>query len=234
MRTCYITFFAPIQPVSTYNLIELVTFAQRKPGLYTHLGLTVASPGGQMTYAFAAYGHIRQSHFEIHTHALGSVISAGVLLYCLGKKRSATPLTNFQFHPVSLPVSNTVFEIPTLKEQLKRLETDQKNMIRILAETTGKSEKEIENDVQNRIVLNAEAAKEYGLVTDIFDVPFVPTGAESHHIGEFMSPIHTLNPLATPAHHFNGFPPVMEFPPQNQQQFASSCFDYPPVGTVKN
>jgi hypothetical protein len=70
-----------------------------------------------------------------------------------------------------------------LEEHLKSVKIDQLNIARVIADNTGKSAHQVEQDMNNRTTLSPGEAKDYGLVHEIRSDLF-PIDAELHTIGE--------------------------------------------------
>lgn len=60
--------------------------------------LNLCSGGGETTAGTGLYSFIKMMPFPIHTHVLGWCASAGVTIFLAGKRRSATPTTQFMLH----------------------------------------------------------------------------------------------------------------------------------------
>lgn len=54
-----------------------------------------------------------------------------------------------------------------LEEYLKSLQIDQRNIAKVIADTTGKTVESVDADMNNRTTLNPLEAQKYGLVHDI-------------------------------------------------------------------
>jgi hypothetical protein len=70
-----------------------------------------------------------------------------------------------------------------IQEHLKSLQIDQKNIVRVIADNTGKGADIIAKDMHDRKTLNPDEAKDYGLVNEIKSQLF-PIDAEFISIGE--------------------------------------------------
>jgi len=63
------------------------------------------------------------------------------------------------------------------------LRSDQENIARVIADTTGKTLEQIVSDTHDRITLNPEQAKDYGLVHEIKS-DLIPQNTDLIIIGE--------------------------------------------------
>jgi ATP-dependent protease ClpP protease subunit len=96
------------------------------------------------------------------------VDSIGIVLYCGGSKRLSVPQARFLLHGVSSKFEQRVsLEEKQLEERLKGLRIDMENIAKVIAENTGKSVKDVTDAMLERITLNPEEAKTWGLVHEI-------------------------------------------------------------------
>ena len=211
----YITFWAPITQHTVNKLWQTVeNYIQLRPGWVKKLTLIISSPGGQMTAALSACRYLKQTGLNIDTHGFGSVTSAGLLLYCLGNARYAAPGTLFTMHPITFPPANISYDVPLLTELAASCKEQEEQSAGIIAVTTGKHKEAILVAMRQRSVFNTDAAKDYGIVTEITDKPFVPEGCISFCVGELDSSIPAFNPFYSP------LPPAY-------QTFGSQNIDFP-------
>lgn len=175
-KTTYIKFLAPVLPESINALIQTVDF-KLKEGT-KHFVLLISSPGGDVFHGLSAYNYLKGIPARVTTHNFGSVDSIGVVLYCAGEKRLSVPHARFLLHGVQMNIHQPMsFEEKQLEEKLKSLQIDIRNISRVIADTVGKKVEEVVNDMQDRITLDPDEAKEYGLVQEISSDLF-PEGAD--------------------------------------------------------
>jgi ATP-dependent protease ClpP protease subunit len=153
-----IKFFAPVVDISINALMN--TIDQRMKQGITNFTLLISSPGGSVFHGLSAYNYLKGLPATITTHNFGSVDSIGIVLYCGGSKRLSVPQARFLLHGVSL-------EEKQLEERLKGLRIDMENIAKVIAENTGKSVKDVTDAMLERITLNPEEAKTWGLVHEI-------------------------------------------------------------------
>jgi ATP-dependent protease ClpP protease subunit len=195
MREFFITFLAPITSQSVYNLYQIIENRKRVApathSKYTKLTISISSPGGSLLEALNAYRYLANSGLEVNTHAFGLVASAGLVLYCIGKKRTADSRSCFYIHPSTQAISNNVLDMFALDGIRNISQYQDSEGVNILSKATGKTEGAIKEHKKKHTVFSAEEAKDFGLVTEVNDFAFTQADIESFFIGEFDKPIPT-------------------------------------------
>lgn len=182
VKQAYIRFMAPVIPQTTDKLLTILDTKIREG--YNKIHLLISSPGGSVFHGLSLYNFMKGSPIEIDTYNFGSVDSIGVILFCAGTKRFCVPHARFLIHGVRMNFAGQIsMGEKELEEKVKSLKIDQSNIAKVIADTTGKEVKTVENDINNRITLNPEEAMEYKLVQEIKTHLF-PANAELHIIGE--------------------------------------------------
>jgi ATP-dependent protease ClpP protease subunit len=92
----YLGFNFIIDRQAITNLVALVQQAVGLQGKSVTICLT--SNGGAPDQALYAYETLSALPIDVHTHAIGSVQSAGMILFMCGQRRTASPGANFLFH----------------------------------------------------------------------------------------------------------------------------------------
>lgn len=165
-KTVCIRFMGAVNEQSIGPLLNLVE-QKLKEGT-SQFVLLISSPGGSVFHGLSAYNYLKGIPAEVITHNFGSVISVALVLYCAGKKRLSVPHGTFLIHGV---VSNfpqgAALDDKQLEERLKGLRLDEQNIAGVIAATTGRSERQVYQDMLKRLTLSPEKAVEYGLVHDI-------------------------------------------------------------------
>lgn len=174
-KTCTLKFFKAVEEASINALMGVVEQKLRE-GVERFV-LLISTPGGTVYHGLAAYNFLRGIPAEVETPNFGSVDSIGVVLYCAGKTRYSVPHARFLLHAVQSTFGQPVsLEEKQLEERLKSLQIDARNIARVVAATTGKSEEEVTRAMLNRTTLDPEEARNWGLVLDIKSNLF-PRGA---------------------------------------------------------
>lgn len=180
-KTAYIRLTAPITPLSTQRLLQIIDEKYRQKVQKLHLLLS--TPGGNVTQGISLYNFLKGLDMEVITHNFGTVDSIGVILYCAGEKRYSVPNARFLLHPVAMRIPQGNVDENWLLESTKSLEIDQANIARIIAHTVSSKEENILQDMRDRKTLRPTEAKEYGLVNKI-DAELLPVDADFTPIHE--------------------------------------------------
>ena len=132
------------------------------------ISVYINSPGGSVTAGMAIYDTMQFIKSEISTLCIGQAASMGAFLlaggekgkrYCLPHARVMIhqPLGGFQGHATDIDIHAR--EILKIRDQLNRL----------LAHHTGQDIETIDNDTERDNFMDAEQAKEYGLVDEVLE-----------------------------------------------------------------
>lgn len=182
MKETYIRFMSPVIPQTTNSLLQIIDRKIQEKCERIHLMLS--SPGGSVFHGLSLYNFLKGTPIEIYTYNFGSVDSIGVVVFCAGDKRFSVPHARFLIHGVRFNINGKVsFDEKQIEEHLKSLKIDQHNIARVIADTTQKPAHKVEEDMNNRITLNPNEAKDYGLVHEIKSELF-PIDADLSVIGE--------------------------------------------------
>lgn len=160
-----IKFFAPVVD-ATINALMRVTDEQMARGV-TRFILLISSPGGSVFHGLSAYNYLKGLPVEITTHNFGSVDSIGVVLFCGGSRRYSVPQARFLLHGASANFANERLEEPQLEERLRGLRMDIENIAKVIAANTGRTVAQVTEAMLQRLTLNPEEARDWGLVHEI-------------------------------------------------------------------
>ena len=134
------------------------------------ISLYINSPGGSVTAGLAIYDTMQFIKCDVSTICIGSCASMAAVLLSSGAKgkRIALPNSKIMIHQ---PLIQGHFQ-----DQTTNLEIETKQMLetratinRILSNTTGKPIEQLERDTDRNYYMNAEAAREYGIVDKVFE-----------------------------------------------------------------
>jgi ATP-dependent protease ClpP protease subunit len=164
-RERWVQFFAPVNGESFELLVNLLQNAVLDGTERVHLLLS--TPGGTVSYGLTLYALLRGLPLEVWTYNVGQVDSIGVVVYCAGKRRLAAPQTRFLLHGIRTPLEKGVYTTEQLREIVSEMETDQRNICRVLAESTGQALEKVERDLFHALTLLPEQARDYRLVDEI-------------------------------------------------------------------
>ena len=171
-----IKFFAPVIDATANALMNAID-QKMKQGVKDFI-ILISSPGGSVIHGLSTYNYLKGLPVNIVTHNFGSVDSIGIILYCAGTRRLSVPQARFLLHGVSTQFTgNQSLEEKQLEERLKGLHIDMENIAKVIAANTGKNVQQVLDSMQERITLNPEEAKSWGLVNEIKSQLF-ETGSE--------------------------------------------------------
>ena len=130
------------------------------------INIYINSPGGVISSGLAIYDTMQFVSPSISTLCIGQAASMGALLLCGGdkNKRFALPNSRIMIHQ---PLGGFQGQASDIEIHAKEILLMKKKVNEILAKHTGKSMKTIEKDTDRDNFLNANEAKEYGIVDDI-------------------------------------------------------------------
>ena len=129
--------------------------------------LYINSPGGSITAGMAIYDTMQFVRPDVSTICIGQAASMGALILASGAagKRFTLPNTRILIHqPWAGGLSGQATDIDLQAREILRM---RENTNQLLAKHTGQSVEKIARDVERDFILNAQQAKEYGLVDEI-------------------------------------------------------------------
>lgn len=127
----------------------------------------INSPGGSITAGMAIYDTMQHIRCDVSTICIGMAASMGAFLLAAGAKgkRRMLPNAEVMIHQPSGGASGAASDIAIIAERIVRLKN---KLNQILAERTGQPIERIRQDVERDFYMEAEEAKEYGIVDEIF------------------------------------------------------------------
>ena len=128
--------------------------------------LYVNSPGGSVTSTLAIIDTMNTVKADVSTVCVGMAASGGAWVLSSGKKgkRYALPNAEVMIHQ---PLGGTEGQASDIAITAKHILKTKENLIKLMAQNTGKSIAQIEKDVDRDFYLSAEEAKKYGVIDDI-------------------------------------------------------------------
>ncbi|MBV7281834.1 ATP-dependent Clp protease proteolytic subunit 1 [Corynebacterium ciconiae DSM 44920] len=129
----------------------------------------INSPGGSFTSLMAIYDTMQYVRPDVSTVCLGQAASAAAVLLAAGApgKRAALPNARVLIHqPATQGIQGQVSDLEIQAAEIERMRT---LMEETLARHTGQSAEQIRIDTDRDKILTAEAAKDYGIVDQVFD-----------------------------------------------------------------
>ncbi len=130
----------------------------------------IHSPGGVITAGLAIYDTMNLIRPDVSTIAVGATASMGTVLLCSGTKgkRYALPNSTVHMHQALGGARGQASDIEIAAREILR----NNEIIRgILSQNTGQSVERIQRDTDRDFYMNAEQAKEYGLIDEILTRP---------------------------------------------------------------
>ena len=126
----------------------------------------INSPGGSVTDGMAIYDTMQYIKCDVSTICVGMAASMGAFLLSSGTKgkRLALPNAEIMIHQ---PSAGTQGQVTDMAIHLRRFEIIKKRMNRIMAENTGKSIEEITTACERDNFMQAEEAREFGLIDKV-------------------------------------------------------------------
>ena len=129
--------------------------------------LYINSPGGHVTAGFAIYDTMQHVRCDVATICMGQASSMGSFLLAAGAKgkRSALPNARIMIHQ---PLAGFQGQATEIEIHARELLKTRENLNRILAKHTGQPIEKIQQDTERDYFMSAEAAKEYGVIDEVF------------------------------------------------------------------
>ncbi len=129
--------------------------------------LYINSPGGSISAGMVVYDTMQLIPNEVATVAMGLAASMGQFLLCAGAagKRYATPNTRIMMHQPSGGLGGTASDIKIQAEQMLFIK---RRMALLIADHTGQTIEQIEQDSDRDRWFDADEAREYGIIDHVY------------------------------------------------------------------
>jgi ATP-dependent Clp protease protease subunit len=157
----------PIDDAVANTIVAQLLFLDSvEPG--KELSLYVNSPGGSSTALFAIYDSIQFLRSKVATYCLGQAASAAAVILAAGTpgKRYALPNSRVLLHQphggVEGQSTDIAIHAQEIVRQLHRVEE-------LLALHTGQPVEKVREDTDRDFILDAQAAKDYGIVDAVVE-----------------------------------------------------------------
>ncbi len=131
------------------------------------ISLYINSPGGSVTAGLAIYDTMQYIQAPVTTICLGQAASMGAVLLAAGEPghRYALPNSRILIHqPMMGGLSGQATDIDIQAQEILEL---RRSLNAILSEATGQPMERIKADTDRDFFMNAEHAKEYGLIDEV-------------------------------------------------------------------
>ena len=151
-------------PVANLIMAQLLYLEREDPE--KDINLYVNSPGGVISSGLAIYDTIQLIRPDVSTICVGMAASMATVLLCAGSpgKRYALPNATIHMHQPMGGAQGQASDIEIAAREILRL---QDRIRSILAEHTGQSYEQVARDTDRDYYLNAEQAKDYGIVDEV-------------------------------------------------------------------
>jgi len=128
--------------------------------------LYINSPGGSITAGMAIYDTMHYVKPDVSTICIGLAASMGAFLLAAGKKgkRYATPNSEILIHQ---PLGGAQGQASDIEIHAKRIIKVRDRLNRILSELTGQPLEKIEKDTDRDNFMDAEEARNYGIIDEV-------------------------------------------------------------------
>ena len=126
----------------------------------------INSPGGAVSAGLAIYDTMNLIKPDVQTIVMGMAASMGAFLLSAGAKgkRFALPNAEIMIHQ---PLGGAQGQATDIEISAKHILKTRERLNRILAKNTGQTLEQIEKDTERDNFMDADVAKEYGLVDHI-------------------------------------------------------------------
>ncbi len=128
--------------------------------------LYINSPGGIISSSFAIYDTMQHIQAPVNTICMGMAASAGSFLLAAGApgKRAALPHSRIMMHQPSGGYQGTAADIEIQAKEILYLRNKLNELYSV---HTGKSQEEIEQDIDRDRFMSAEEALAYGIIDKV-------------------------------------------------------------------
>jgi ATP-dependent Clp protease, protease subunit len=143
---------------------QLLLLAAEDPE--TDIFLHINSPGGSVDAGMAIYDTMNYIAPDVATVGMGLAASMGQFLLCAGAKgkRYALPHSRIMMHQPSSGMGGSASDIKIQAQQSLHIK---KVLLELIAQHTGQTVEQIEQDADRDRWFTAEQAKDYGLVDQV-------------------------------------------------------------------
>lgn len=130
------------------------------------INMYINSPGGSVTSTLAIIDTMNHIKSEVSTVCVGMAASGGAWVLSAGErgKRFALPNADIMIHQ---PLGGTEGQASDIAITAEHILKTKKNLVRIMAKNTRKSEGQIEKDLDRDFYMSAEEAKKYGIIDKV-------------------------------------------------------------------
>jgi len=148
-------------------VIAQMLFLQME-GKKQDISLYLNCPGGSVTAGMAIYDTIQFVQCDVATYCIGQAASMGAVLLTAGAKgkRHSLPNSRIMIHQPLAGMEGTAEEIMIHAKEFKKIKA---KLNAILLRHTGHPLKKVEEDTDRDRFMDAEEAREYGLIDKVIE-----------------------------------------------------------------
>jgi ATP-dependent Clp protease protease subunit len=130
------------------------------------ISMYINSPGGSVTSTLAIIDTMNHIKSDVSTVCVGMAASGGAWVLSAGEKgkRFALPNADIMIHQ---PLGGTEGQASDIAITAEHILKTKKNLVRIMAKNTGKSESQIEKDLDRDFYMSSDEAKKYGIIDKV-------------------------------------------------------------------
>ena len=152
--------------IANLAIAQLLYLASEDPE--RDINVYINSPGGAVYSGLAIYDTMQFVTCPVATICVGLSASMGSVLLAAGSKgrRASLPNSRIMLHQPSGGSRGTAADIEIQVNEILRLK---KRLYEILADHTGKTVDQLEEDSERDYWLSAQEAKEYGIIDNVLD-----------------------------------------------------------------
>lgn len=171
-----INFYASILDTTVNDLIRVITQISadhsQKDTPIQEIVIQISSSGGSSDHGLLAYNFLKQLGIKVTTIGMGNVDSAAIMLFAAGSTRISAPSCRFLIHEAMATIQGqfNANKLGELKNITERINEDYCNVI---AKVCLKNIEEIKNIIKDSSVMSSSQAKDFGLVQQISEEPYI-------------------------------------------------------------
>ena len=127
----------------------------------------INSPGGHVTAGMAIFDTMQHVRCDVATICMGQAASMGAFLLAAGTKgkRYALPHARIMIHQ---PLAGFQGQVTEIEIHARELLQTRETLNQLLAKNTGQPIEKIRQDTERDYFMSSAAAKEYGLIDEVF------------------------------------------------------------------
>jgi len=128
--------------------------------------LYINSPGGSVSSTLAIMDTMNHIKADVSTVCVGIAASGGAWVLSAGTKgkRYALPNSEVMIHQ---PLGGTEGQASDIAITAEHILKTKRNLVKIMAQNTGRKEDQIEKDLDRDFYMSADEAKKYGIIDEI-------------------------------------------------------------------